>query len=59
VSSFSTRRSEWRNSQVIFSSTSAAIKAMEGLDKNEAQRHDTQHSLYKANSSRADSWLAK
>ncbi len=33
VTSFTTRRGEWRNSQVTFSSTSEAVKAKEALDK--------------------------
>jgi hypothetical protein len=33
VTSVSTRRGEWRNSQVTFSSTSEAVKAKEALDK--------------------------
>ncbi len=33
VTSFFTRRGEWRNSQITFASTSDAVKAKQGLDK--------------------------
>jgi hypothetical protein len=57
VTSFSTRRGEWRNSQVTFSNTEQA----EALDKTKlnSPEHAARYLLYKAKSTCAGSRIAQ
>jgi len=62
VTFFATRRGEWRNSQVTFSSTAEAVKAKKELDKTrffKGNSVDTQDLLHQAKPSGAGSRLAR